>query len=470
MNITNRVHRSASATQTTTRYNPKNISGKSSQQQQQQPPQEQNNNNNDNNNNQINQTQPSTRIIWLMSCIFLCFAVAGILIVRYPTFIRHNIHSEGDIVVKLDDIITVPLQPQKETIFGIDHYYMFPPMNTSTTTTTTTMKPKGILIYLHSCEQSGLDFFNLPEHRIIAHDAVYKKGLVVFAPTSYNRQSGCFTNEDLNDSNNNNGYHLQGVVKEFIRNHRQLLKKLPRVGMGDSSGGSFLFFVHEAIKLQSMAVYNSPQRYMNINMNNTAIVMMIPTVFLSMSSDISISTRMNINRIKLQEMNVQTKLFEVTPRTFTDRLCSSRFSELPYEFCQNIFDIIERDCNSANSLIDMDGYIIDGSDIKNSVLWQHCFKKIEESSEYNKWMMMTKTKTQESQSFSWLRVILEKEIQACYGYHSMTAQFHDEILKFLMLNAKIDGMDTDTITEGSGTGNGNSVENDEEEATIPANR
>merc|ERR1712166_589520 len=119
---------------------------------------------------------------------------------------------------------------------------------------------------------------------------------------------------------------------------------------------------------------------------------------------------MNINRIKLQEMNVQTKLFEVTPRAFTDRLCSSRFSELPYEFCQNIFDIIERDCNSANSLIDMDGYIIDGSDIKNSVLWQHCFKKIEESSEHNEWVMMTKT--QESQSFSWLRVILEKEIQA----------------------------------------------------------
>jgi len=452
MNITNRVHRSTNATATITRYNPKKTAI------------------------QINQLQPSTRIIWLMSCIFVCFAVAGILIIRYPTFIRYNTHSEGDIVVKLDDTITLPLRPQQEKIFGIDHYYMFPPMNTTTTTISTILKPKGILIYLHSCEQSGLDFFTLPEHRVVAHDAIYKKGLVVFAPTSYNRQSGCFTNEDLNDSSNNNknGYHLQGVVKEFIKNHKQLLRKLPRVGMGDSSGGSFLFFVHEAIKLQSMAIYNSPQGYMNINinMNDTAIVSMIPTVFLSMSSDISISTRMNINRIKLQEMNVKTKLFEVTPRTFTDRLCTSRFPELPYEFCQNIFDIIERDCNWANSLIDMDGYIIDGSVIKKSVQWQHCFKKIEESSEYNKWMIMTKTKTQESQSFSWLRVILEKEIQACYGYHSMTAQFRDEILTFLMLNAKIDGMDTDidTVSEGSGTSNTNSVANDEQEVAKPTNR
>ena len=537
-------HRSATGTATATaRYNVRQ--------------QDQNNNNNNNQQQQQQQqittttTLSSRRIVWLMCCILFCFLIAGILIIRYPSFIRHNTHNAiaGEIVVKLDpnNIITVPLQPKKETIFGIDHYYMFPSTpppdpniyananasasanasananananantNNNNVTTTIPIEPKGILIYLHSCKQSGIDFFTLPEHRIIAHDIIYNKGLVVFAPSSYNRQSGCFTTDDLKSKNSNNmkgRYSLQKVVEEFIRKHKQQLRKLPIVGMGDSSGGGFLFFVYGSLNLQSMAIYNSPQGYVTTNndanfniinnYNNNKIMPPIPTVFLTMSSDISISTKMENNTIMLQEMDIPTQLFKVTTgRPFTNSLCDGRFSELPYEFCQRIFEIIDKDCTSSGSssshqFIDIDGYIIDGNDIKNSEQWQHCFEKILDSSDYNYWLHTVSrgmpssssgggekedetTMTMEQQSSLWLRIILEKEIQTCYGYHAITAQYHDEILKFLMLNSNIkisidddddDTTTTTTTTDGSSVIE-NSVEKDEEEetSTSPATR
>ena len=520
------VHNRSVATGTATaRYNSR-----------QQHQQDHNNNNNNNDNNQQQQQQQhiitstalsSRRIIWLMLCILFCFVIAGILIIRYPSFIRHNTHNAiaGEIVVKLDpnNIITVPLQPKKETIFGIDHYYMFPstppdpdPVNannnnnrnsnsnsnnaTTTTTVTTTIEPKGILIYLHSCKQSGVDFFTLPEHRIIAHDIIYNKGLVVFAPSSYNRQSGCFTSDDLKSKNSNTNkgrYSLQKVVEEFLRKHKQL-RKLPIVGMGDSSGGGFLFFVYGLLNLQSMAIYNSPQGYITTNndakfniinnYNNNKVIPPIPTVFLTMLSDIAISTKMETNQIMLQEMDIPTELFKITSgRPFTNSLCDGRFPELPYEFCQRIFEIIDKDCTSRTSsssshqFIDIDGYIIDGNDIANSVQWQHCYKKITDSSDYNYWLH-TSSSGRENGS-SWLRIILEKEIQTCYGYHAITAQYHDEILKFLMLNANIkimyDNNDTTTATTTTTTttdgsiGIENSVkkdDDDDETPTTPASR
>jgi len=336
----------------------------------------------------------------------LLFGIAGLVIVRYPSFIQHNTHSEGDIVAKFDDIITPPLDPERERLQGLDHYYMFPPKNA-----TTNGYPKGILIYLHSCQQSGLEFFILPEHRIIAHDAI-QKGMVIFSPTSHNRKSGCFSSEDAN------GY-LDKVVDGFV--HKNKLHRLPRVGLGDSSGGAFLSFVHQALKLESMAIYNSPEGY--VDTNNEAEV--IPTVYLTMSSDGYLSTRMHANTIKLQQMNIPTHLYKVTPRPFTDSLCAARLPELPYEFCQRIFQTIEQD---YPNLLDADGFVVEG-DVK-SVQWQRFFKKLE--SDYKTISISVST------AQPWLRVTLEQEIQSCHGFHAMTAQFHDEILRFLMSNAKMD--------------------------------
>jgi len=360
----------------------------------------------------------TSRTTCFMRCTALCLTIVGVLILRYPSLIPPSIQSSGNIVLKLDDIVTSPLRPEVESIQGLDHFYMFPPTNSTT-------QPRGILLYLHSCQQSGLDFFTLPEHRILAVTAI-QKGMVIFSPTSHNRNSGCFTSEDTN------GY-LENVVDSFVLNHQ--LHRLPRVGLGDSSGGSLLPFVHRSLKLESMAVYNSPRGYVDADVNAKEV---IPTVYLTMSSDGLISERMNANMLTLKEMSVPTYLYKVSPRPFTESLCEARFPELPLEFCLHVFQTIRRDCSN---LLDTSGFVIDG-DIKSED-WKSCFEKLESENEMKYSIDKTLGAFDDLISYawdekkSWLRVILEQEIQACHGFHAMTAQFHREVLHFLMTNGKM---------------------------------
>jgi hypothetical protein len=333
--------------------------------------------------------------------------------------------------MKFDDIITDPLQPERERIEGQDHFYILPPIYA-----TTNGEPKGILLYLHACKQSGLEFFTLPEHRIIALDAI-QKGLVVFSPTSQNRESGCYTSEDTKD-----GY-LERVVEKFLETYR--LDRLPRVGLGDSSGGAFLSFVHRALKLESMAVYNSPQGYGDMLSKEDEA---IPTVYLTMYIDKSISNRMNANMIRLQEMNISSYLYKVSPRPFTNTLCVARLPEILDVFCEHIFETITR---YHSSLLDADGFVLEG-DVE-SAQWQHFLDGLE--SDYKiisstdgegrrnlnkhrrKRVGRKKKNSSPGPTRSWLRVILEQEIQTSYGFHAMTAQFHNEIIKFLISNSKM---------------------------------
>lgn len=355
----------------------------------------------------------------------LFLGIVGLSIVRYPSFIERYAHNEGEIVVKLDETITAPLNPERERLQGLDHFYMLPFSNA-----TADGKPKGILLYLHSCKQSGLEFFTLPEHRIIAYDAI-QKGLVVFSPTSHNRNSGCYTSED------SNGY-LERVVNEFVRKHR--LHQLPRVGLGDSSGGAFLSFVHQALKLESMAVYNSPQSYGEIDSLDIQESTAIPTVYVTMSTDTSILNRMNDNKIRLQELNISSYLYKVSPRPFTESLCAARLPELTDGFCEHIFETIVRD---HSNLLDADGYVLEG-DVK-SAQWQRCFDRLEldyriASPTHATDVQILYHEARHSSARaqrSWLRVTLEQEIQTCYGFHAMTAQFHDEVMEFLMLSSKM---------------------------------
>jgi hypothetical protein len=380
--------------------------------------------------NQPATSHTSRKTYFLRSTIF-CLAIVGLFILKYPSFIEYNTHREGDIVVKFDDTITAPLQPEHERIEGQDHFYILPPTNA-----TFNGEPKGVLLYLHSCKQSGLDFFTLPEHRIIALDAI-QKGLVVFSPTSRNRESGCYTSEDTKDG------HLERIVETFLETYE--LDRLPRVGLGDSSGGAFLSFVHRALKLESMAVYNSPQGYDDMLSEDDEV---IPTVYLTMPIDKSISNRMNANVIRLQEMNIASYLYKVSPKPFTNSLCAARLPEITGVFCEHAFETIAK---HHSSLLDADGYVLEG-DVQ-SAQWQRFFERLESDYESisstdgkgrrhlnkhkRKIIGKKKKKSPPEATRSWLRVILEQEIQTCYGFHAMTAQFHNEILKFLISNSKM---------------------------------
>ena len=359
--------------------------------------------------NQTTASHTNRRMCCFLRSTFLCLAIVGLFVARYPKFIDHNTHSEGEIVAKFDDTIVAPLTPEVETLQGRKHYFMLPPANA-----TADGNPKGILLYLHSCNQFGWEFFILPEHRIIANNAILK-GFVVLSPTPYDRKSRCYTSVDAN------GF-MEKVVNEFVDKYG--LRRLPRVGLGDSSGGAFLPFVSKVLKLESIAVYNSPQSYSNID-NQEEVA--IPTVYLSMSSDSSISNRMNINKIKLQEMNIPSFLYRVSPRPFTEPLCNARLPEI--DFCERIIEMIQKD---YSNLIDADGFVLEGD--LEAAQWQHFFNKLDLEYEIGCPTVVPKYQMKKS----CLRLILEQEIQTCYGFHSMTAQYHDEIIEFLMSNSKME--------------------------------
>jgi hypothetical protein len=357
---------------------------------------------------------------------FLCFitilSFAGVVFTKYPQFIHQNTHSEGDIVAKFDDrVITHPLQPQVDTIHGLDHYYMIPSSTNSNVTTI-----KGILIYLHSCSQSGIDFFHLPENRIIAYSAL-QKGLAVFAPSSYDRDSGCYTGNDMD--------RVGRTVNDWTKRHPQL-KQLPRVGMGESSGGSFLFFVYKELKLHSMAVYNTPQGYLGDEWD-----VAIPTSFLTMPLDVAVSTRMTDHNEKLQSVNVTTQLYKVSPRPFTRSVCTARLPELPNSFCQLVFQTIERDY-SSKTLLDRNGFVLGNV---RSQQWTKFFTTINQqflSADGDNYKLIetlydTPSRQQTTGGMPWVWAVLQQEIESCQGYHAMTAEFHDDVLQFLMSTAGI---------------------------------
>jgi len=361
-----------------------------------------------------NTTSRVSRTTCFMRIVLLCLVISGICIARYPSFIEQNIHTKGDVEVKLNDVVTVPLKPERTFLKNRKHYYMLPPLDA-----TIDGKPKGLLIYLHSCRESGLEFFTLPEHRIIARDAI-QKGLVVFSPTSFDRDSGCFTQKDA-------GTYLKTVVSQFV--HRNQLQSLPRVGLGHSSGGVLLSFLQNSLQLESMAVYNSPQDYAELRSQEDAL---IPTVYLTMSNDGSISNRMNASMSMLQERNINSYHYKASPRPLTKKLCAARLPEVTDVFCDHILETIQKD---HSGLIDADGYVLEG----DFTLWERCFEKLEwEYENFADNLDLLKYERMKSDGErSWLRVILEEEIKTCYGYHAMTAQFHDEILEFLVSNSNM---------------------------------
>lgn len=343
---------------------------------------------------------------------FACFCVSfvcigAISLTSYPEVIQSYTHSRGDIVAKFDDIITVPLQPKVDNIQGLDHHYLKPKHG----------KPKGLLIFLHSCKRSGLEFFHLPEDRIIAYDAL-QKGLAVLSPTSQHRESGCFTQMDVP--------WIEQVVDEFANRHH--LTEVPRVGLAVSSGASFLFFVYKALKLASMAIYNSPQSF---HVDDIEQNLAIPTVYVTMPLDKIISRQVESNYNDLQKADVPTQLYKATPRPFTSVLCMARFPEMLPKVCDEIFDIIHKD---YPQLLDADGFV---KESMKSGQWQQLLSKLEvDYQNRSEDGLYYQTETAHS-GHSWMWAVLEQEVRTCQAYHAMTAEHHSGVLEFLIQQAGI---------------------------------
>jgi hypothetical protein len=347
----------------------------------------------------------------------LCFGLAICFIV-FVTMVKSNntideyAHQKGNINAKLDDVFTLPMQPKSLKIQGVEHYFLLPP----TLKNGKNPKTKGILIFLHSCKRSGLEFFSLPEDRIVARDALDKR-LAVLAVTSQHRESGCWTQPDTD--------WVGDVVDEWA--HHFNLQNVPRIGMAVSSAASFLFFVYQPMKLKSMAIYNSPQGYDRSELPGIAI----PTAFITMPLDKTISTHMENNFNVMTEASVPSQLYKVTAHPFTDKLCQARLPEMGAELCQALFHLLHRE---YPHLLDADSFIKE--DLKSGH-WRELFQKLDLEHKTEGQELFATDKSHSGKT--WLYAGMEQEISVCQGFHSMTSEHHSSVLEFLMQSAGIGG-------------------------------
>jgi hypothetical protein len=334
----------------------------------------------------------------LVVVVLLC--IMAFTMTNFPEVIDHYSHSQGKIVAKTDEIVIVPLQPVQGLILGEAHYFMIP---------RTFRKAKGVLIVLHSCMRSGLEFFHLPEDRIIAQDAL-KKGLAVLALTSQDRDSGCFTQKDMSWVSN--------VVDEWTKIHG--LESVPRYGLGMSSGGSFLFFVYKELKLESMAVYNTPQGFLPDDIEDKY---MVPTAYVTMPRDKPMFKEMQDNYNELVRNEIPAQIFRVTPRPFTPVLCATRFPEMLVKDCNAFFDRLQKD---HSQLLDKDGFVAE--DLKSGQ-WQSLFETLRVDAPTHQLDYQTPLATS---GHSWPWAAMEQEVRTCHAYHGMTSEHHSSILQFLI--------------------------------------
>ncbi|KAI2497722.1 hypothetical protein MHU86_16764 [Fragilaria crotonensis] len=131
------------------------------------------------------------------------------------------------------------LRPQASLIGSTELFYLLPLQDIN-------HKVKGILVFFHGCNHGGQDFFYLPEDRLVAKAAL-DRGLAVLSITSADRGSGCWSRK--RDSKD-----LSTVFTTWIQTV-QLSEDLPRIGMGASSGGAFLFAAYKVLKFKAMASY-----------------------------------------------------------------------------------------------------------------------------------------------------------------------------------------------------------------------
>lgn len=342
------------------------------------------------------------------------------LMTRYADLIQRTAHGQGEVISKFDDLVTLPLHPQSDRLHHLDHYFLLPPLNQTTL---------GVLIYFHSCHQSGLEFFHLPEHRILALDAL-QRGLGVFAPTSTDRRSGCFTSKDVDS--------IPRLVDEWLEKHE--LKDLPRMAIGDSSGGIFLSFVWKDLDLLSMALYNTPL--------TDEWDLSLPTAVVMMALDDPIATKAIEHTAMLKQMNVSTQLFRVAPRPFVAALCTTRFPELPIDYCEQIFQTIRK---SYSSLLDSSGFI-KGKTKPPWDQWSSLLRKLDSSFQQRSHVNDPPRydTARAGNGKSWLWAIIEQEIRSCQGYHAMTSEWHTEVINFLLINAEIVLQNND-VSSGNST-------------------
>ena len=344
--------------------------------------------------------------------------------------------------------VVFPLKPQRTVLEETELHHMMPPL-----------PPRGILLLFHGCRRAGQDWFLLPEDRIVTMEAL-QRGLIVVSITSQDRVTGCWGQKDINRLVGKN------VVDLFLTQLQQQYPSsfattttaaaatdLPRIAMGASSGGTFLFRVYRQFKFQSMASYISPQGYKpqqqiphpddNNNNNNTTTTTdsRIPTVFVHMTRDKATAAAVAENARAMDR--VPHLVLGVEPHPLTPQLCRERIPELATsssrrqkdDFCTMFLDNVAS--QHPNLLEPKSYHVLVPYQTAN---WKTLFRKsgLDDKTNTKKTTATASEKTttgtaMSGHSYQW--AALEQEITVAYAHHDMTCEHHQQVLDFLMQHA-----------------------------------
>lgn len=308
------------------------------------------------------------------------------------------------------DLVTPPLVPRGAVISDTEVFFLLP-----------TSIAKGVLIYFHGCNHAGQDFFELPEDRIVALAAL-NRGLAVLSPTSINRKTGCWGHADAENLKDH------GVVDKWMASVG-LDASLPRMGMGASSGGSFLFSVYQSLGLSSIAPYISGRGFTESQLEAGVP----PTIYVHMAKDRRTANNVEEQHKAIIKTGIPAEQLAVYPHAFTAELCAKRLPEFGDRRCQAFL----RDAVAHVGLVDKKDYTVMAS--YQSGDWKSVLERHKLDAD---WEPDIKIKGEASRTsfggHSWLWASMEEEIAASFGVHEMTAEHRQQVLDFLMKHAGIE--------------------------------
>lgn len=269
--------------------------------------------------------------------------------------------------------------------------------------------------------------FFLPEDRLVAKAAL-DRGLAVLSITSADRGSGCWSrNRDSKD--------LSTVFTTWIQNV-QLSTDLPRIGMGASSGGAFLFAAYKVLKFKAMASYIMTASFSQEDASSS-VTTLPATAFVYMPRDGHSKIAIPQVTKELTDLGVSNRAWSVDPHPLTPQLCAERIPELGKDRCTRFLDAAaQRDGggDDEDALLRSDYTVLESF---NSGKWDTHFSRAQLDPAD---MMQKDHKKQLGEisehlafdNHSWLWASMVEEIAVSYGVHEMTAEYRDEVLDWLM--------------------------------------
>ena len=298
-------------------------------------------------------------------------------------------------------LVTGPLTPHVQILQDVEVYYMIP----------TTPKVIGLLVFFHGCQHSGQHLFILPEDRLVALAAL-NRGLVVASPTSLNRVSQCWGTADVDRIGN--------MLPEFEKHTNISTLQLPRMGMGASSGGAFLFQVYQVAKFKSMVSYVMGHSFSEEEMKSQNLP---STGYVHMPRDTWTAEAVAHHVASLKSLSIPTHQWKVHAHPFTPKkVCLERLVEFKTEYCYAFFERVHQ-----QKLLNQENIVIASytEGIWNSVMQESRLDDLNLNLKPGYVLPSTK-------DHSWLWKSVEEEIAVSYAIHEMTAEYRDEVLDFLM--------------------------------------